>query len=475
MKVLKVTESIVSADLIRAAENCSKLPGYCCLNTPDARYFFLEPLQLIVAGANSCNIIANSGSEQINIDPITVIDKYLNPILTSTSNVKLLPCAAGYFAYELADFLPAVPWSDTKSLSCPVIHFAIYSKILKYKPGTAVARLYTVRYVKDLKPLWLFRDVTATDYYRSYPSNSDFNINNLYCQAKADLDSCALPDAGTYKTRIKKIIELIADGQVYQINLTRRYELPCELEPYNFYLIMEQMAAAEYRGYLNCTSMDGNPFSIVSASPERFFSLRNNALISSPIKGSAPRSSSPEQDHLLRESLLSSEKDRAELAMIVDLIRNDLGRIAVTGSVRVNGHALLKKLPHIYHLYSDVSCRLPESVTLTDIINALFPCGSITGAPKIAAMQYIRELECCPREVYTGAIGCIGPGNFADFNVAIRTGIIKNQKLSFNTGGGIVFDSKPELEHQESITKALDIFAAWLTSAANQLESHVAF
>ena len=211
------------------------------------------------------------------------------------------------------------------------------------------------------------------------------------------------------------------------------------------------MNPAPFAAYLNLPEVR-----VMSASPERFlhFDQHTRRVQTRPIKGTRPRGKTAGEDRRLARELLESEKDRAENVMIVDLERNDLGRVAEIGSVRVTELAVLEPLPTVFHLTSTVEATLREDRDLVDLLLATFPGGSITGAPKIRAMEIIDELEPTARSVYTGAIGYIGFDGSMDLNIAIRTILVKDGRAYFQAGGGIVADSDPELEYQETLHKA---------------------
>lgn len=188
--------------------------------------------------------------------------------------------------------------------------------------------------------------------------------------------------------------------------------------------------------------------------------LKDGVAETRPIKGTRPRGNSPEQDELLAAELLGSEKDRAELVMIVDLERNDLGRVAEYGSVRVPDLLRLEKYATVFHLVATVTARLRPGLTAVDLLRAAFPGGSISGAPKVRAMEIIDELEPVRRSIYTGSIGYIGFSGDMDTSIVIRTMIINNDRVYFQAGGGIVADSSPESEYQETLAKAKALFTA---------------
>lgn len=285
-----------------------------------------------------------------------------------------------------------------------------------------------------------------------------------------------------YLSTIKKIQEFIRRGDTYQTNLTQQFcaKLPEELPPQKIFRRLRKAHPAPFASFIKRK----NDF-VVSISPERFLKVTNQQnrtiIQTSPIKGTRPRGKTTEEDLLLRDELLKSEKDRAENTMIVDLLRNDLGRICQFGSVEVKKLCDLEKHPTLYHLVSTITGQLRNDVDFADIIKAVFPCGSITGAPKIRTMQIIDELERSRRGLSMGAIGYsmfefespltdlktkrqndhpLSKVNILDLNVAIRTMVIRGHEAIFNVGGGIVIDSVPENEYEESLLKARALLKA---------------
>lgn len=253
-----------------------------------------------------------------------------------------------------------------------------------------------------------------------------------------------------YLKAVKKAKEYIHNGDIYQVNMTQRFKCTLDVEPYNLYYILRQKNAAPFSAFLSFPE-----FKIGSSSPERFLFLKNGFIQTRPIKGTRPRGNSESEDSKYMSELQNSIKDHAELNMIVDLERNDLGKFCQYGTVNVNEHAVIEKYARVFHLVSTVSGKVKKGYDFADIIKAMFPGGSITGAPKIRAMQIIDELEPTVRNVYTGAIGYAGVDGTADFNVVIRTFIIKGRQLYYNVGGGIVEDSNPEDEYQETLDKGI--------------------
>jgi para-aminobenzoate synthetase component 1 len=259
-----------------------------------------------------------------------------------------------------------------------------------------------------------------------------------------------------YLNAIETIKEHIRCGNTYQTNLTQQLsiKLANNFSAGNCFERIRTEHPAPFSAFL-----ERKDSTVVSASPERLFRVDDNRIFASPIKGTRPRGRNQTQDDLLRKELLESEKDRAENTMIVDLLRNDLGRVCDYGSVEVRELCALQELPTLFHLVSTIEGRLWPQTCLSHIIEALFPCGSITGAPKFRTMQLIDELENTPRGLSMGAIGVYLPDGFGlpptiDLSVAIRTMVIRNGTATFNVGGGIVIDSDSESEHEESFIKA---------------------
>jgi len=259
-----------------------------------------------------------------------------------------------------------------------------------------------------------------------------------------------------YLARIQRIRERIAAGELYQLNYTQPLDVTLEGDPEWLYRRIAARHPVAHAAYVH----DGER-TVLSFSPELFVARQGTRLVTRPMKGTAPRHDDPDEDRRLGEALLASPKNRAENLMIVDLLRNDLGRLAVPGSVRVDALFTLERYPTVWTLTSTVSAEAPHA-SLGEVLAALFPCGSITGAPKVAAMRRIRQMEAGPRGLYCGSIGWLAPGGDFSLNVAIRTLVLPQPAGAaqppargvYHVGGGIVHDSDPEQEWQECHWKA---------------------
>jgi len=251
-----------------------------------------------------------------------------------------------------------------------------------------------------------------------------------------------------YLKAVARAREYICAGDIYQVNISQRFETGLDMPPYELYRRLRAVNPAPFAAFL-----DMGRQAVICASPERFLKLKGNAVETRPIKGTRPRGKTPLEDAALARELSDSVKDRAENIMIVDLERNDIGRVCLDGSVKVTELAILETYPTVFHLTSTVTGQLSPDKTGMDLIKASFPGGSITGAPKVRSMEIIDELEPTRRSVYTGALGYLGFNGDLDLNIVIRTFLVDGNKAWFQVGGGIVYDSEPEKEYQETLDK----------------------
>ena len=273
-----------------------------------------------------------------------------------------------------------------------------------------------------------------------------------------------------HRARIERVREFIGEGEVYQANLAHRLTATVEADALELYAALRESNPAPYMGYLDVALPDGARGAVVSSSPELLVEIGANGTgqrvaRTRPIKGTAGRGATPAEDAARRAALLASEKDRAELAMIVDLERNDLGRVAVPGGVEVSGFPTLESYASVHHLVADVQAILRDDVSALDVLASLFPGGSITGAPKLRSMEVIAELEREGRGFFTGTLGFAGADGRAAFNILIRTLVHRTRldgtrEVSFHVGGGITWGSDPADEDRETMLKAEGMLAA---------------
>lgn len=261
-----------------------------------------------------------------------------------------------------------------------------------------------------------------------------------------------------YISDLNNVHNAIYKGDVYQINYTARYSTDYSNDPIDLYRRLRKVNPAPYAAFFKC-----NFSYVVSSSPELFIKVQDRSILTKPIKGTIKKTDDKKQNVELINILKNSKKDKSELLMIVDLERNDFSKICKSGSVKVTKLFEIEEYPTLYHLVSQVEGQLEETISFADIIKATFPGGSITGAPKLSAINHIRQLEHSPRELYTGSIGYIDISENMQFNIVIRTVIVSDGKAYISAGGGIVWDSDPDSEYSESLLKAR-VFKAVLCS-----------
>ncbi|MGH7977515.1 MAG: aminodeoxychorismate synthase component I [Limisphaerales bacterium] len=275
-------------------------------------------------------------------------------------------------------------------------------------------------------------------------------------------------------SKVQRAQKYIRAGDIYQVNLSQRLTTECNFTGWEFFQKLNFVSPAPFSAFLDC-----DEFEIASSSPEQFLRMSGSQIVTRPIKGTRPRDADTTRDAQLAYELQTSAKELAELVMITDLLRNDLGKVCEFGSVQVPDLAKLEKFAQVQHLVSTIEGRLKKSMTHFAALASCFPGGSITGAPKFRAVEIIGELEPISRGPYCGAIGYLGFNRESQLSIAIRTAICAHGKIHFNVGAGIVADSNPEAEYEETLAKARGFFAAldyaagnWRPEKAGQLSGH---
>ncbi|NPV59434.1 MAG: aminodeoxychorismate synthase component I [Actinobacteria bacterium] len=350
----------------------------------------------------------------------------------------------GYLAYELGRHIEKLPGTAVDDLGLPELCFAFYDRVLAHDYREERTWLAAAHPEDPGAVLAEARRELEADPPEYPPPNGSREASFVSNFTREE-----------YLEAVRRVKEYILAGDIYQANLSQRFRAPLREHPWTLYRRLRRLNAAPFAAYFNV--VEGQ---VLSSSPERFLKGSGRRVETRPIKGTRRRSEDPEEDRRLAEELMASPKDRAELSMIVDLERNDLGRVCEYGSVRVEKHAVIEHYATVHHLVSTVVGELHEGRDVVDLLKASFPGGSITGAPKIRSMEIIDELEPTARSVYTGSIGYLGYNGDFDLNIAIRTVIVKGDSAYFQVGGGIVADSVPEDEYQETLDKGKAIFAS---------------
>ena len=354
----------------------------------------------------------------------------------------------GYFSYDLKQHVERLPVTAVDDLGFPDLALGFYDTVLAY--DQLQGRAFLCALPLPGRPPAEQRVEALAARLRSAPEPP---APELAGPVAANLRGNFGREE--YVAAISRVKDYIAAGDIFQVNLSQRFSADLHTDPWALYRRLRTINPAPFAGLL--LFRDGV---VASASPERFLRVRGRWVETRPIKGTRPRGTTPEEDDRLARELLASEKDRAELVMIVDLERNDLGRVCSYGTVRVPELVRLESYATVHHLVSTVIGRLHDTRDTTDLLRATFPGGSITGAPKVRSMEIIDELEPTQRAVYTGSIGWIGFDGEMDLNIVIRTYLVRDGMVHWQVGGGIVADSDPEAEYQETLDKARALRAA---------------
>jgi para-aminobenzoate synthetase component 1 len=346
----------------------------------------------------------------------------------------------GYFGYDLAPAFERIERRNATDSNLPDYQFGLYDTCVTadHRRGTTTLSAYALR----------------PEHRADLASRVDRWMEHLHARSESSEPFLVTGPVEPDRTRddylegVRRALEYIRAGDIFQVNLSQRFSTHGRGDLHALHRRFRSASPAPFSAFLRT----GEDSAILSASPESFYQTRGNRIVTRPIKGTRPRGASADEDAHLIEELINSPKDRAELTMIVDLERNDLGRVCEYGSVRVSEAMAVESFAQVHHLVATIEGRLRPEITSMDVVKAMFPGGSITGAPKIRAMQIIDELETNQRGVYTGAIGYLSRGASA-FNIAIRTMIAEDGRITYQVGGGIVADSDPEAEYEETLHK----------------------
>jgi len=436
------------------------------------RYSFLgsEPFLVISSRGPEVTIIRGQEHEVQHGNPFDIIGKLLETYKLDhcPAPVPFLGGAVGYLGYDLCHFVERLPSRAMDDLRLPESSLAFYDTVVAFdhleNKAYLVAtgfpameegqRLRRARMRLEETKDWLYTKCASEEASLSRSKRlGDGDFEPRHESQEITLKSNFTPEE--YMKAVNRVREYIAAGDVFQVNLSQRFEADLKIPPYELYKRLRTVNPAPFASYLNFPGV-----AIVSASPERFLKAKNDLVETRPIKGTRPRGKDPVEDERLADELIRSAKDHAENVMIVDLERNDLGRVCRYGTVKVTELAMLETFPTVFHLTSTVMGRLRRGKSNIDLLKATFPGGSITGAPKVRAMQIIDEIEPTRRSVYTGSIGYLSYDEDMDVNIVIRTFLIKGGKAYFQVGGGIIYDSDPEAEYSETLDKARALIRA---------------
>ncbi|MBM4286613.1 MAG: aminodeoxychorismate synthase component I [Deltaproteobacteria bacterium] len=411
-----------------------------------ARYSLMgwDPFLVMRATGRQVEIQVGECLKTLEGNPFDILEEALEA-LSLPGQTPLPPFSAGglgFLAYELKNHLERLPATAVDDLGLPEMVWAFPRRIVVQDRWEGRCWQVWVEYEPPAG------SVSKADSGAPFPCD---RIKPPGAYQVGQLTSTFSRER--YLAAVRRAREYIRQGDIYQVNLSQRFSFPFRGD---FYRLFGQLFArnpAPFYAYLNC-----NDFQILSTSMERFLLRQGDVLETRPIKGTRPRGRTPEEDEAMQQELTASLKEDAELSMIVDLLRNDISRVCVGGSVRVREHKRLEAYENVYHLVSIVTGRLRPECSQVDILRATFPGGSVTGCPKIRAMEIIDELEPVVRHVYCGSIGYLGLHRNLDLNIAIRTAIRQQDQVHFAVGGGIVYDSEEVAEYEETLHKGMTLF-----------------
>jgi para-aminobenzoate synthetase component 1 len=404
------------------------------------RYSFigLNPFTTFKYENGSCFI---NGKKIGEADPFEEIKKLLGMYkIKNDTSFPYIAGAMGYFSYDLARIIEKLPVSALDDVKIPDCYFYFYDNAIIFdnlKGDTFITALGILKNpknsIKELKEKILKGNQVK---YKEVEGSSTKFISNF--------------EKNKYKKTVEKVRNYIREGDIYITNLTQRFKCKVTKKPYEIYRDLRHINPAPFAAFMNVED-----FSIISSSPERFLKIENNIVQTRPIKGTRPRGKNKEEDIRNRQELADSGKDHSELLMVVDLERNDLSKVCRPNSVKVKNLFTIEEYSTVFHLVSTITGKLKQNNTSIDCLKACFPGGSITGAPKVRAMEIIEELEPTRRGIYTGSIGYLGFDGNIDLNIVIRTILIKNGMAYFGVGGGITWKSDKTSEYDETLDKAL--------------------
>lgn len=412
-------------------------------NLSNYSFIGLNPYLLFEAKGNECYI----NKEKVQGNPFEVLEKLVSEYKFTMEEYKEIPFlsgAIGYISYDAAREIEEIPNTSKEDFNISDISFAFYKNIIIFDLKN------NKQYITSLDGI----DEEIEDILSLINKNTvEINYNKDKIKAELSEDDYRKFSSNftkeEYKSAVSRLKDYIVSGDVYIANMTQRFTIENKENGFDIYKKLRSINKAPFSAYVNFEDIE-----IISSSPERFIEVKDRKVITRPIKGTRPRGKDQEEDIKNSLELINSEKDKAELLMVVDLERNDLSKVCKPHSVKVTELFKLEKYATVFHLVSTVEGILKDNISAVKCIKECFPGGSITGTPKIRSMEIIEELEGLKRNIYTGIIGYFDFRGNADFNIAIRTIVKKDNKAYFGVGGGITFDSIEEDEYLETIDKA---------------------
>ncbi len=409
--------------------------------------------EAILTGKDSKLEIRHNGQKQIlEGNPLHLMQDWLNQY--QVEKLEELPDfqggAIGFISYDYARYIEKLPNDAIDDLRIPDIHFFVFKEFFVFD--------------HEKETLWLLflyeKGEEQSIYERTKGWEQSWQKNDTEPAAKVghqqsanDLDVSMNEEE--FMAAVRSVQEYISQGDVFQVNLSVRQSRPIQIEAMEIYEQLRSLNPSPYMGYFHTPD-----YQLVSGSPELLIKKKGSEVSTRPIAGTRSRGKDHEEDLKLASELIENEKERAEHVMLVDLERNDLGRVCKYGTVTVDEFMVIEKYSHVMHIVSNVKGQIEEDKNAVDLIDAVFPGGTITGAPKVRTMEIIEELEPVTRGPYTGSLGWINFSGDLELNIIIRTMLVKEGKAHVQAGAGIVIDSNPKNEYKESLKKAIALWKA---------------
>ena len=446
-KIIEFKSDLTSMELFEAVKKDGNYPFFLDSGMDSqklGRYSFIgvDPFLMIKSEGSKIRLEEDGKIETIDGNPLDILQEKLDLYKIEREDIPFVGGGVGYFSYELAHLMEKLPNTVNKEVDIPEMVMGFYDGIVIIDHRDDKKYIGAIGFKENIEEIIkkIENSIKETEKKLKIKETEKNILKNRKISSNMTEDY--------YLSSIKKLKDYIYSGDIYQVNFTQRFECDFEGNSNELYKNLKSINPAPFAAYL-----DFGEGEIISSSPERFIKLTDGTIETRPMKGTRPRGKSEAEDEKLKEELVNSEKDRAELLMIVDLMRNDISRVAETGSVKVTELFHLEEYATVLQMVATIQGKLKDELSAVDIIKSTFPGGSITGAPKIRAMEIIDELETTTRNIYTGSIGYLGFDGNMDLNIAIRTIVLKDKKAYFQVGGGIVWDSDPHEEYEESLVK----------------------
>jgi anthranilate synthase component 1 len=393
-------------------------------------------------------------------DPLLILRERLAAFEPATPAELELPRfsggAVGAISWDWVRFVERIPDENPDELGFPDVRFVIPETVVVFdnvRHSALIVREVEIRPEDDVAARYeeAERAIEAVARRLKEPLEED-----RHAPVAAPMDVATSRTRDTYQLMVKRAKEYIEAGDIFQVVLSQRFSLPLQVDPFLIYRHLRRINPSPYLIFLRA----GDDRVLIGSSPEILVRMEDGKIDLRPIAGTRPRGATPDEDRNLEEELLADPKELAEHVMLVDLGRNDVGRVARVGSVRVSEYALIERYSHVMHIVSNVEGRIRPELDWLDLLRATFPAGTLSGAPKVRAMEIIDELESSRRGPYGGCVGYVDYSGNMDMAITIRTMLVQDGRIFLQAGGGIVADSDPEAEYQESLNKARALIQA---------------